>query len=72
MSHEPKQKIGQGALKAAARQGLKEIAQALPAFKDSMHVIEEPGALGNPTSYEVSKQTGSVHQSREVELELEP
>lgn len=71
MSDERKPKIGEGALRAAGRQGLKELAQALPATKDSMQIIEEPGQIGNPTSYEVSKQTGSVDRKKELEPEME-
>ena len=72
MEHNDKPKIGEGALRAAGRQGLKELAQALPATKESIQVIEEPGQLGNPTSYEVSKQTGSVHRSKDYDREMEP
>lgn len=39
---------------AFARQGAKELAQALPAFPDSIRVVEEPGTLGNPTSQMVT------------------
>jgi hypothetical protein len=52
------------------RQGSKEIAQALPALKDSIHVVEEPGQIGNPTTYDVSKQTGAVEPKRELEPEM--
>jgi hypothetical protein len=72
MSGEHKPKIGEGALRAAGRQGLKELAQALPATKDSMQIVEEPGQIGNPTSYEVSKQTGSVERSIDLEPDMEP
>ncbi len=46
-------KIGSGALAALARQGAKEAAQVLPAFPDSMRVVEEPGQIGNPTQVEI-------------------
>lgn len=59
-------KIGEGALKAWARQGHKEIANILPAFKDSIQIVEEPGMLSNPTSYDVSKQTGAVNEKVET------
>jgi hypothetical protein len=66
-------KIGEGSLKAFFRQGAKELAQALPAFKDSIQVVEEPGTFLNPTTYDVSKQTGAVmdHQN-DKEPEREP
>lgn len=64
-------KIGEGSLRAFVRQGAKELAQALPAFKDSIHVVEEPGQIGNPTTYDVSKQTGAVEPKRELEPEME-
>jgi hypothetical protein len=44
-------------LYAALRQGAKELAQALPAFPDSVRPIEEPGALGNPTQQMVTEQS---------------
>ena len=65
-------KFGEGSLRAFMRQGLKEVAQVLPAFKDSMHIVEEPGQIGNPTTYDVSKQTGAVEVKREPEPEMEP
>lgn len=57
---EDQRKIGEGSLRAWVRQGHKELAQTLPAFKDSVHVVEEPGMWHNPTTYDVSKQTGAV------------
>jgi hypothetical protein len=48
-----KQKWGAGHLAAWVRSGFKEIAQVLPAFRDSVHVVEEPGLAGNPTNIEV-------------------
>jgi hypothetical protein len=47
-------------LYAALRQGAKEIAQALPAFPDSVHPVEEPGTLGNPTQAMVTQEIGTV------------
>ncbi len=68
-------KIGSGALAAFVRQGAKETAQVLPAFPDSMRVVEEPGALGNPTQVEIfqAKQgLDSVQPSeREQEADLD-
>jgi hypothetical protein len=45
-------------LLAALRQGAKELAQILPAFPESVRVVEEPGMMGNPTQYEVNNQVG--------------
>lgn len=53
-------KIGEGSLKAWARQGHKEISAVIPAFPDSMRVVEEPGMPSNPTSFEVTQQRGAV------------
>ena len=41
---------------AAGRQGAKELAQALKAFPDSLHPVEEPGTLGNPTMQMITEQ----------------
>lgn len=66
-------KIGEGSLRAFVRQGAKELGQALPAFKDSVQVVEEPGTFLNPTTFDVSKQTGAVmDKSRDHEAEREP
>ncbi|MGE0758369.1 MAG: hypothetical protein AB7O38_15175 [Pirellulaceae bacterium] len=77
-------KTGEGSLAAWARQGHKEISQILPAFPDSVKVVEEPGMPSNPTSYEVTQQRGSlqgkgttVHgkqndRERDMEPEWEP
>jgi hypothetical protein len=51
-------KFGEGALQAFLRQGLKELSQAVPAFPDSVRVIEEPGAIGNITPQHVADQMG--------------
>lgn len=71
MSEEPKRKIGEGHAKAWLRAGFKELSAALPAFKDSIQVQEEPGLYGNPTTYDVSKQTGAVDQKKQAEPEME-
>ena len=42
---------------AAARQGAKELAQALPAFPEGVRPIEEPGTMGNPTPQMVTEQS---------------
>ena len=53
------QKIGAGHFKAMARLGLKELAQALPAFPDStIKPVEEPGAYGNITPQIATDQMG--------------
>jgi len=46
------------ALAASGRQGLKEVAQVLPAFPDSVRPVEELGTLGNPTQLEVNMEKG--------------
>ncbi len=52
-------KFGEGHLAAMARLGLKELAQALPAFPDStIKPVEEPGAAGNVTPQIVTDQMG--------------
>ncbi|MEM9409651.1 MAG: hypothetical protein AAGA30_00970 [Planctomycetota bacterium] len=56
MSNKPK--IGQGALKAAGRQGLKELGRALQALPTSQPFVEEPGQIGTATTQAVSQQTG--------------
>ncbi len=59
-------KLGAGAGKAFLRQGLKELSQVIPATKDSIQVVEEPGAIGNLTPQEVvSQKTG-----KELEPEM--
>lgn len=42
-------------LQAWMRQGLKEVAQVLPAFPESVRPIEELGTLGNPTPQMVTR-----------------
>lgn len=56
-------KIGEGALEAMGRMGLDELAQALPAFPDSIHPQEEPGALGTVTPQIASDQMGYDHNA---------
>ncbi|HWB11269.1 MAG TPA: hypothetical protein VG826_18715 [Pirellulales bacterium] len=51
-------KIGEGALAAMGRMGLDELAQALPAFPESIHPQEEPGAPGTATQAIVTDQMG--------------
>ncbi len=45
-----------GPLLAALRQGSKEMVAVLPAFPDSIQVVNEPGTLGNPTPQLVTEQ----------------
>jgi hypothetical protein len=71
MSDEKEPKIGQGSLRAFLRQGGKELSQALPAFKDSIQVVEEPGTIGNPTPQQVTQQTGLTYNDRKKEMDLE-
>jgi hypothetical protein len=47
--------LGAGSLKAFLRQGAKEVAQVLPAFKDGVQVVEEQGTCGNPTPRDVDR-----------------
>ena len=51
-------KIGAGHLAAWFRAGFKEVAQALPAFPQSIRPVEEPGLAGNPTPQEVMNDKG--------------
>lgn len=55
-----KPKVGAGWGKAAVRQGAKEVAQVLPAFPESVRVVEEPGTPGNPTPQEVASERRQV------------
>jgi hypothetical protein len=43
-------------LLAALRQGAKELAAILPAFPESVRIVEEPGTMGNPTPQMVTEQ----------------
>lgn len=45
-----------GPLYAGLRQGAKELTPLLKAFPDSMHPVEEPGTLGNPTMQMITEQ----------------
>lgn len=48
------------AMYAFMRQGAKESAQALKAFPDSIHPVEEIGTMGNPTQLTVNQEQGNV------------
>ena len=54
-----KPKIGQGALMAAFRQGLKELGNIIAAFPGHSPLVEEPGQLGRATQQSISRQTGA-------------
>lgn len=59
MSQKPtKPKIGQGALQAAGRKGIRELGNALQAFPTSLPLIDETGQLFSATTQAVSQQTG--------------
>jgi hypothetical protein len=67
-----KAKWGAGALGAFVRQGAKEFAQIIPAFKDSIQVVEEPGAPLNLTPVEVYKgKLAEEVQGKETKKALE-
>ncbi len=52
-------RIGDGHAAAMGRLGLKELAQALPAFPEStIRPVEEPGLYGNPTQIMVTDEMG--------------
>ncbi len=68
MDQSQNDKYGQGALPAILRVGLKELAQIVPAFPDSVKPIEEPGLPGNLTPQEVVQQKHG--REREPELEM--
>lgn len=53
-------------LYAYLRQGAKELGQALPATRESIHVVEEPGTLANPTPQLITEQSGAI---RDIELD---
>jgi hypothetical protein len=48
------------------RQGGKEAAQALPAFPNSIKVVEEPGTLGNPTQQMVTEESGALRERKNI------
>lgn len=66
----PKAKIGEGHAYASGRQGLKELAQILPAFPESVQPVEEPGLVGNPVSREVYEQKHETLQGPTKRMEL--
>ena len=51
-------KFGEGHFMAWIRAGYKEIAQALEAFPQGIHHVEEPGLVGNPTPQIVTNEMG--------------
>jgi hypothetical protein len=57
-------KYGEGTLRAAGRQGVSELGQALKAFPDSIQ-ISEPGQMFTPTQGEIAEANrGDSLQSR--------
>lgn len=66
----PSPPIGSGALAAFVRQGAKEIAQAVPAFPDSMRVVEEPGVVGNLTPQEVFASKNSIAPQKALDMDM--
>jgi hypothetical protein len=67
-AHKPK--IGKGHAQAMRRAGLKELAQILPAFPDSVKPVEEPGLFGNPVSHEVYEQRHKSKDGPTKEMEM--
>lgn len=61
---QPRPKLGQGALAAAGRQGLRELGKALQALPSSIPLVEEPGQIGTATQQAVSQQTGVTQNVR--------
>ena len=51
-------KFGEGHFMAWIRAGFKEIAQALEAFPQGIHHVEEAGLVGNPTPQLVTDEMG--------------
>jgi hypothetical protein len=68
-------KLGTGMLTAFIRQGHKEISQVVPAFKDSIQVVEEPGQLNNLTPGAVDRQIepeqNRSKESKQPEIAME-
>lgn len=58
MNKQAKPKIGQGALQAAARKGVKELQQVVVAFPGSVSAPTEAGELWSITTQGASQQTG--------------
>lgn len=65
-------KIGQSHLSAWLRAGAKELAQALPATKDSIQVVEETGLFGTALPQEVFEERKSqeAHIDQNIEMEM--
>lgn len=53
-------------LLAALRQGAKELAAILPAFPESVGIVEEPGTMGNPTPQLVTEQISAGQDSNSM------
>lgn len=56
--------------KAFGRAGVKELAQILPAFPDSIKPVEEPGLAGNPVSHEVYQQRHQTQDGPTKQMEM--
>ena len=64
-------KIGQCHAQAMGRLGLKEIAQALPAFPTGpIQPVEEPGLFGNPVPQEVFAQKQGPELDPDFDMEV--
>ena len=61
-------KIGEGQLAGMARQGLKELAQYLPAFNTGQHIQEDPTLVGNVTSREAYEQKNPDMEAMKEQL----
>ena len=69
--HQPTAKIGQGHLSAWLRAGAKELAQALPATKESIQPVEEMGLFGTALPQEVFEERKSQEADVNLNLEME-
>jgi hypothetical protein len=64
-------KIGSTHLPAMGRQGLKELANILPAFPESIKPVEEVGLFGNALPQEVYKARHETEPHIEQNLEMQ-
>ncbi len=68
---QPSPKIGQGHLAGMFRAGFKELAQILPATKESLQPVEDMGIAGNALPQEVFEAKRSVEANVDQNLEME-
>ncbi|MCA9213985.1 MAG: hypothetical protein KDB27_13025 [Planctomycetales bacterium] len=68
---QPTPKIGQGHAAGMFRAGLKELAQILPATKDSIQPQEEMGIAGNALPQEVFQAKHAMEPNIDQNLEME-